>query len=116
MNSRRVDLLDLSRLETQLVGLERRTSRAGRDVVDHPPGGHDDLANAAAGALTMASSAARSVVLVGTIAGDGSGGRVSWREVNRHGEPRTWSRRYLTEREAMLLSKGELNDETGHTN
>jgi hypothetical protein len=24
--------------------LERRTSRGGRDSIDHPPGGHDDLA------------------------------------------------------------------------
>lgn len=44
-------LLDNPRLVTQLVGLERRTARGGRDSVDHSPGGHDDLANAAAGAL-----------------------------------------------------------------
>jgi hypothetical protein len=51
VNSRRVSLLDLPRLESQLVNLERRTSRGGRDSVDHAPGGHDDLANAVAGAL-----------------------------------------------------------------
>jgi hypothetical protein len=54
INSGAVDLLDNERLMQQLVSLERRTSRAGRDSIDHPPGGHDDLANAAAGALALA--------------------------------------------------------------
>jgi hypothetical protein len=44
-------LLDLPRLTTQLCALERRTSRSGRDVVDHPVNAHDDVINAAAGAL-----------------------------------------------------------------
>jgi hypothetical protein len=35
----------------QFAALERRTSRGGRDSIDHAPGGHDDLSNAAAGAL-----------------------------------------------------------------
>jgi hypothetical protein len=43
--------LDVPRLHAQLVGLERRTARGGRDSIDHAPGAHDDLANAAAGAL-----------------------------------------------------------------
>jgi hypothetical protein len=51
INARRVELLDNRRLVAQLVGLERRTSRAGRDSVDHAPGGHDDCANAVAGLL-----------------------------------------------------------------
>ncbi len=54
LNSRRVALLDDKRLVTQLVGLERRTSRAGKDSIDHAPGGHDDVANAAAGAIVYA--------------------------------------------------------------
>ncbi|MEO7189493.1 MAG: hypothetical protein ABI051_00405 [Vicinamibacterales bacterium] len=53
VNSRRVRLLDEPRLLTQLGGLERRTARGGRDSIDHGPGGHDDLANAAAGALVL---------------------------------------------------------------
>jgi hypothetical protein len=52
INSRSVDLLDLGRLINQLVGLERRTARSGRDSIDHAPGGHDDIANAVAGVLT----------------------------------------------------------------
>ncbi len=54
VNSRRVELLDLDRLRGQLTALERRTARGGRDSVDHPRGRHDDLANAVAGALTIA--------------------------------------------------------------
>ncbi|MER8979453.1 terminase family protein [Mesorhizobium sp. M0870] len=100
INSRRVDLLDVTRLESQLVGLERRTSRNGRDIVDHPPGGHDDLANAVAGALTMASSAAKAIVLVGSIGGYGGSGLISWREAGDDRQPRAWVRRYLTEDEA----------------
>ncbi len=54
VNGARVELLDLPRLYGQLVGLERRVARGGRDSVDHPPGGRDDVANAAAGALAFA--------------------------------------------------------------
>jgi hypothetical protein len=51
VNSGKVDLIDVPRLENQLIALERRTSRGGRDIVDHPPGAHDDVANAVAGAI-----------------------------------------------------------------
>jgi hypothetical protein len=54
LNSGRVELLDHARLITQLTGLERRTARGGRDTIDHPQGAHDDIANAAAGALVLA--------------------------------------------------------------
>jgi hypothetical protein len=56
LNSGRVELLDNPRLTAQLCGLERRTARGGRDSIDHPPGAHDDLINAAAGALTDAAA------------------------------------------------------------
>jgi hypothetical protein len=49
INSARVELLDNKRLIAQLTSLERRTARGGRDSIDHPPNGHDDLANAVAG-------------------------------------------------------------------
>jgi hypothetical protein len=51
LNAQRVELLDIPHLAAQLVGLERRTARSGKDSVDHTPGGHDDVANAAAGVL-----------------------------------------------------------------
>jgi hypothetical protein len=52
LNSGQVELLDNPRLVNQLCALERRTARSGKDSIDHPPNGHDDLANAAAGVLT----------------------------------------------------------------
>jgi hypothetical protein len=61
LNSRRVALLDNSRLTTQLVGLERRTARGGRDSIDHGPGAHDDLANCVAGVLTTVSGRQRRI-------------------------------------------------------
>jgi len=57
LNSGEVDLLDNARLVSQLLSLERRTARGGRDSIDHPPGGKDDLANAAAGCLVYLTSA-----------------------------------------------------------
>jgi hypothetical protein len=54
LTSRRVALPDHPRLSAQLCALERRTGRSGRDTIDHPPGGHDDLANAVAGAVVLA--------------------------------------------------------------
>jgi hypothetical protein len=49
INSRQIDLLDHTKLVSQLCSLERRTARGGRDSIDHPPQGHDDLINAVAG-------------------------------------------------------------------
>ena len=49
LNSGRIELLDHPRLVTQFCGLERKTARSGKDSIDHQAGGHDDLANAAAG-------------------------------------------------------------------
>jgi hypothetical protein len=68
LNSGRVELLDHTRLTAQLCSLERRTARGGKDSVDHAPGAHDDLVNAAAGALVMASlRAAQAVPIVSPI-------------------------------------------------
>ncbi len=44
-----IELPDDDSLVSQLAGLERRTRSGGRDIVDHPPGAHDDLANVVAG-------------------------------------------------------------------
>lgn len=49
-----VELLDNKRLLAQLTGLERRARSGGKDLVTHYAGGHDDLANAAAGAIVTA--------------------------------------------------------------
>ncbi len=52
-----VELLDIKRLAGQLTGLERRARSGGKDLITHYPGGHDDLANSAAGALVTAHAA-----------------------------------------------------------
>ena len=54
--SGRARLLDNPRLVNQLASLERKTSSLGRDKIDHGPGGHDDLCNAAALSLVLATS------------------------------------------------------------
>ena len=52
LNSGRVELPPDERLVNQLIGLERRTARGGRDSIDHAPGGHDDRANVIAGLVS----------------------------------------------------------------
>jgi hypothetical protein len=49
LNSGRLELLDNTRLISQLANLERRVARGGRDSIDHPQGAHDDCANVIAG-------------------------------------------------------------------
>jgi hypothetical protein len=58
LNAGRCSLLDSQRLISQLCSLERRVGRGGRDSIDHPVGAHDDVANAAAGALLLAGTKA----------------------------------------------------------
>jgi hypothetical protein len=69
INSQQVELLDQPKLISQLCSLERRTARGGRDSIDHPPGAsHDDVANAVAGVLVLASAAAkRTGLLFGSV-------------------------------------------------
>ena len=85
INGRQVGLLDHRRLLDQLIGLERRTSfGTGRDTVGHPPGCHDDLAVAVAGAAVLA-TAKRPQMRMGTVDPHGF---VHWRDE----EPRDHSR------------------------
>ena len=53
VNTGAVELLDEPTLRNQLLALQRRSVRGGRDSIDHPSGGHDDVANAAAGAVVL---------------------------------------------------------------
>jgi len=57
INSGCVELPPDQKLARQLTALERRTGRSGRDQIDHPPGGHDDLANAVAGVVALCRAA-----------------------------------------------------------
>ena len=58
INSARVELPDDEALRRELIGLERRTARGGKDSIDHAPGSHDDLINSVAGALVLCSNPA----------------------------------------------------------
>lgn len=59
LNSRSIRLLDNARSINQLAALERRTLRGGKDTIDHPPGGHDDVANVIAGVAACVANQAR---------------------------------------------------------
>jgi hypothetical protein len=53
INSKSIVLPQNDRLIAQLIGLERQTTRAGRDSIDHAPGAHDDIVNAVAGVASL---------------------------------------------------------------
>jgi hypothetical protein len=55
LNSARILLPRSDRTVNQIVGLERKVSRAGKDSIDHGPHGHDDLANCVAGVAAASS-------------------------------------------------------------
>jgi len=118
LNSARTELLDRGRLVAQLVGLERRTARGGRDSTDHAPGAHDDCANVVCGvAVLLAVSPAEPTKTYGTW------GRSAQRSSSRRPTPplevltargeEAFAARLadvppeeLTEQEALLLRRG----------
>lgn len=53
ISSGKVSLIDNEKLKAQLVALERRLGRGGRDIIDHAPNAHDDAANAVAGVIDL---------------------------------------------------------------
>jgi hypothetical protein len=53
LNSSRITLPRNDRLVHQIVSLERRVAAGGRETITHPDRGHDDLANAVAGAAKL---------------------------------------------------------------
>jgi hypothetical protein len=53
----RVRLPDNPRLVHQLISLERKAVRSGHDLVDHPRGQHDDLANSVCACLVTLAGA-----------------------------------------------------------
>jgi hypothetical protein len=96
LNAGAVELLDHPRLLGQLSALERRTSRGGRDSIDHAPGGHDDLANVVCGVIQE--------LLVRQPEGEGGpvpirGGILRFDLMRQYAETadaREWARRWLT--------------------
>lgn len=65
LNSSSITLPKNDRLVSQLVGLERKVSRSGRDSIDHGPGQHDDIANAVAGVASVLATYRPPVTQVG---------------------------------------------------
>lgn len=55
LTSRRIELLDIDKMKNEFRRLERRRGRSGKDSIDHPPRGNDDIANAVAGVTWLAS-------------------------------------------------------------
>jgi hypothetical protein len=85
--SQEVELLDHPVLIEQLAQLERRTRMGGRDVVDHGPHAHDDLANVVAGVCDCCSKPmTRAGVLMPMAPGAEAFGMRTWQ--NRQ----TWTR------------------------
>jgi hypothetical protein len=64
LNSGRITLPDNDKLVKQIVSLERRIARSGRETIDHPArnGAHDDEANAVAGAAELCVMASMTAV------------------------------------------------------
>jgi hypothetical protein len=54
MNKDKVELLDIPRLRSQTMGLQRFLKSGGQAKIDHYRGGHDDTINSAAGACLLA--------------------------------------------------------------
>jgi hypothetical protein len=116
-----VRISDHPALLRELRLLERRVHRSGRDSVDHPRNGSDDLANALVGALHLAVTAARrGQMIVGfcpsLIAPDAGEGciisdtertrdRIRLVHVDEHGN-------LLTADQVCALRHGELPDRT----
>jgi hypothetical protein len=105
LNSGRVRLLDNARVRSQFVNLERNTSRGGRDIIDHPKGSHDDVANAVAGAL-LAAKARKPTAWIG-FGGPGYAvpgqdyPRIVWRELGEEPEHSRIRFEHISEQEDL---------------
>ena len=56
INTALVEYPNDKKLTSELVNLERRRGRSGKDIIDHPPRGSDDLANSVAGVCYLLTS------------------------------------------------------------
>lgn len=68
-----IELLDDKLLINQLASLERRTRSGGKDIIDHPAGSHDDLANVVAGVSFIT---AKPRLRLGALFRDSTGGQL----------------------------------------
>ena len=72
LNSGAITLPRNDRLVAQIVGLERRVTRAGKDSIDHGPNGHDDVANCVAGVATSLRFPSYNLFAPGLVTDEGS--------------------------------------------
>jgi len=70
INAQAVRLLEHDLLRRELVSLERRRGAAGKDRIDHPSSGHDDVANSVAGVLTLCGSRPRHASMFNALTGE----------------------------------------------
>lgn len=54
INGKLITFCKSETLKDQLLSLDRKVTGQGREIIDHPKGSHDDVANAAAGAVVLA--------------------------------------------------------------
>ena len=97
MNASRIELLDHPKMLSQFSRLERRTSRAGKDIVDHGPSNKDDVANAVAGSLWLCEKAASlprrgAGIAISRVIGDTYGGRSNVKAYRPYPGPKIISR------------------------
>lgn len=104
VNSQRVRLLDHPALLSEVRRLERRSGSGGRDRVGHAPGGHDDVAAAAAGALMQAAKAPQDTSLVW-----GTRGRHFHPSLPRRRDRRWWGE-LLANRQQLGGTRGVVPD------
>ena len=79
VNAKTIRLLDHPRAINQICLLERRTTRGRGDMIDHPSGAHDDIANAIAGLCGLASAKRSSYVSdLSWVGGPGLDGDWGW--------------------------------------
>ena len=74
------DAVDPPRQQPGQIGLERRISAVGRDTIAHPERGHDDVANAVAGAATL-SKFGRYDTSMRWVSGDDDDSGAAWQRV-----------------------------------
>jgi hypothetical protein len=92
INSGRVKMPSDRRLRAQFEALERRASRSGKEIVDHLPGSHDDVANSVAGASVLAASstASRQPFMPRVLSISPDGRRAGWSDQRSAEGPERW--------------------------
>lgn len=105
INSQRVELPPDEKMLGQLINLERRTGRSGKDSIDHPPNMHDDRCNVVAGAASVSAQPAHSTVKRKSIIGGSNRRRVD-HGFNQYGQPRSGVHEHFFDPDKHLAGGG----------